>query len=151
MKDYTIYKTTIQTQKLIMFAAIFQEELILFVPFEKEFCNKKLESFKKILKASNIVEDDSKFQKLKIELDEYFKNQRDNFTIPIRLIGTPFQIKCWEALQKIEYGETISYKEEAKNISIFTLKFAPQKYRKYGKENDRDFAAYFAGNSSGRC
>ncbi|XQC05370.1 methylated-DNA--[protein]-cysteine S-methyltransferase [Arcobacter cryaerophilus gv. pseudocryaerophilus] len=116
MKDYTIYTTTIQTQKLIMFAAIFQEELILFVPFEKEFCNKKLESFKKTLKASNIVEDDSKFQKLKIELDEYFKNQRDNFTIPIRLIGTPFQIKCWEALQKIEYGETISYKEEAKNI-----------------------------------
>ena len=67
MKDYTIYTTTIQTQKLIMFAAIFQEELILFVPFEKEFCNKKLKSFKKILKASNIVEDDSKFQKLKIE------------------------------------------------------------------------------------
>ena len=116
MKDYTIYITTIQTQKLIMFAAIFQEELILFVPFEKEFCNKKLKSFKKILKASNIVEDDIKFQKLKIELDEYFKNQRDNFTIPIRLIGTPFQIKCWEALQKIEYGQTISYKEEAKNI-----------------------------------
>ena len=116
MKDYTIYTTTIQTQKLIMFAAIFQEELILFVPFEKEFCNKKLESFKKTLKASNIVEDDSKFKKLKIELDEYFKNQRDNFRIPIRLIGTPFQIKCWEALQKIEYGETISYKEEAKYI-----------------------------------
>ena len=85
------------------------------MPFEKEFCNKKLESFKKILKASNIVED-SKFQKLKIELDEYFKNQRDNFRIPIRLIVTPFQIKCWEALQKIEYGQTISYKEEAKNI-----------------------------------
>ena len=65
MKDYTIYTTTIQTQKLIMFAAIFQEKLILFVPFEKEFCNKKLKSFKKTLKASNIVEDDIKFQKLK--------------------------------------------------------------------------------------
>ncbi len=37
MKDYTIYTTTIRTQKLIMFPATFQEELILFVPFEKEF------------------------------------------------------------------------------------------------------------------
>ena len=118
MKDYTIYTTTIQTKKLIMFAAIFQEELILFVPFEKEFCNKKLESFKKILKVSDIGEDDSKFQKLKIELDEYFKNQRDNFTIPIRLIGTPFQIKCWEALQKIELDKLLATKKKQKILEM---------------------------------
>ncbi len=32
MKDYTIHTTTIQTQKLLMFAASFEEKLILFVP-----------------------------------------------------------------------------------------------------------------------
>lgn len=116
MKNSNIYTSTIQTPKLLMFTASFEDELILFIPFEKEFCDKKLEQFKKILKASNIIKDDSKFDKLKLELDEYFNKQREKFTVPLRLIGTPFQIKCWEALQKIPYAETISYKEEAQNI-----------------------------------
>ncbi len=116
MKDNTIYTTIIQTPILSIFTASFKNELILFIPYEKEFCKKKLESLKKILKASNIVEDSSKFDRLKLELDEYFKKKREVFTIPLKLIGTPFQIKCWEVLQKIPYGKTISYKEEAKNI-----------------------------------
>lgn len=99
-----------------MFAASFEDELILFVPFEKEFCNNKIKSYKKLLKARDIIEDDSKFEKLKLELYEYFNQKRENFTIKLKLLGTPFQIKCWETLQKIPYGETISYKEEAKNI-----------------------------------
>lgn len=116
MKNGTIYTTILQTPKLLMFAASFENKLILFVPFEKEFCNKKMKSFKKILKVSNIIKDDSKFDKLKLELDEYFNKQREKFTISFKLIGTPFQIKCWETLNKIPYGKTISYKEEAKNI-----------------------------------
>jgi len=111
-----IYTTTIQTPINLMFASSFEDELILFAPLEKEFCQKKLQNFKKILNASNIVEDDSKFDRLKLELNEYFKKQRENFTIKLKLIGTPFEIKCWKALQKIPYGKTISYKEEARNI-----------------------------------
>ncbi|WP_419673674.1 methylated-DNA--[protein]-cysteine S-methyltransferase [Aliarcobacter butzleri] len=49
-------------------------------------------------------------------MNEYFLKKRTNFTIPLKLIGTPFQIKVWEALLKIPYGKTISYKEEAKMI-----------------------------------
>lgn len=99
-----------------MFAASFEDELILFVPFEKEFCNNKIKSYQKLLKARDIIEDDSKFESLKLQVYEYFNQKRENFTIKLKLLGTPFQIKCWETLQKIPYGKTISYKEEAKNI-----------------------------------
>ncbi|WP_418185872.1 methylated-DNA--[protein]-cysteine S-methyltransferase [Aliarcobacter vitoriensis] len=116
MKNYNIYTTIIKTPIVDMFAASFENELLLFVPFEKEFCQKKIEGFKKILNVEKIIEDESKFDKLKIELDEYFSKKRDFFTIPLKLIGTPFQIKCWKALQNIPYGETISYKEQASNI-----------------------------------
>ncbi|RBQ30512.1 cysteine methyltransferase [Arcobacter sp. FW59] len=112
MKNYNIYTTIIKTPIVDMFAASFENELLLFVPFEKEFCQKKIEGFNKILN----VEDESKFYKLKLELDEYFRKKRNIFTIPLKLVGTPFQIKCWKALQNIPYGETISYKEQANNI-----------------------------------
>jgi methylated-DNA-[protein]-cysteine S-methyltransferase len=47
------------------------------------------------------------------QLDEYFAGQRRSFDLPIRQAGTPFQQKVWAELQKIPYGERISYKELA--------------------------------------
>ena len=48
------------------------------------------------------------------QLEEYFAGRRYRFDLPIRQEGTPFQQKVWEELQKIPYGERISYKELAK-------------------------------------
>jgi methylated-DNA-[protein]-cysteine S-methyltransferase len=56
------------------------------------------------------------FPRVVRQLDEYFEGKRMEFDIPIRFIGTPFQVKAWEALQGIPYGETISYKEEAARV-----------------------------------
>ena len=50
------------------------------------------------------------------ELNEYFAGTRKIFDIPIKLNGTPFQIKVWEALKNITYGKTASYKDIAKTI-----------------------------------
>ena len=47
------------------------------------------------------------------ELDEYFKGQRREFTIPTQFTGTEFQNKVWGELTKIPYGKTISYSELA--------------------------------------
>jgi methylated-DNA-[protein]-cysteine S-methyltransferase len=49
----------------------------------------------------------------KKELTEYFSGKRRTFDIPLELFGTDFQKKAWQALIKIPYGETRSYKEEA--------------------------------------
>ena len=47
------------------------------------------------------------------ELEEYFKGKRKEFTVPCRPEGTDFQKRVWEALTRIPYGETRTYKEIA--------------------------------------
>ena len=51
------------------------------------------------------------------ELREYFNGDRTSFSIPMAPVGTEFQIKVWNELKKIPYGETISYGELAKRIN----------------------------------
>ena len=52
-------------------------------------------------------------KKLRVELEDYFAGKIKKFKTPLILDGTEFQKKCWKELQKISYGKTISYKEEA--------------------------------------
>ncbi|WP_018884893.1 methylated-DNA--[protein]-cysteine S-methyltransferase [Paenibacillus massiliensis] len=51
-----------------------------------------------------------------IQLDEYFKGQRQVFTIPYRVQGTEFQQKVWTALGTVGYAETCSYQDIADQI-----------------------------------
>lgn len=48
-----------------------------------------------------------------LELREYFTGTRRNFMIPLDPRGTEFQMKAWKSLEKIPYGETRNYLEEA--------------------------------------
>lgn len=50
------------------------------------------------------------------QLNEYFEKKRIKFEIPIKLHGTEFQNKVWNALCTIPYGETCTYKDIAKKI-----------------------------------
>lgn len=49
----------------------------------------------------------------KIELGEYFAGERKDFTLPLDPQGTLFQKEVYKTLRGIEYGSSISYKEEA--------------------------------------
>ena len=53
---------------------------------------------------------------LKEELLAYFNGNCPAFHTPIEPIGTPFQCRVWQALQKIPYGEVRSYLEIATAI-----------------------------------
>ncbi|MBQ9586190.1 MAG: methylated-DNA--[Muribaculaceae bacterium] len=50
------------------------------------------------------------------QLKEYFDGKRRDFSLPLDLVGTEFQKRVWNTLLTISYGETISYKEEAKKM-----------------------------------
>ena len=50
---------------------------------------------------------------LEKQLKEYFAKERKEFTLPITLVGTPFQEEVWKVLQTIPYGEIRTYKEQA--------------------------------------
>jgi methylated-DNA-[protein]-cysteine S-methyltransferase len=50
------------------------------------------------------------------ELQEYFAGKRQDFNIDVQPEGTPFQRTVWNELQRIPYGETISYGELADRV-----------------------------------
>lgn len=50
------------------------------------------------------------------ELSEYFAGERKSFTVPVAPQGTDFQRAVWTELQKIPFGETISYIELARRM-----------------------------------
>lgn len=50
------------------------------------------------------------------ELQEYFDNRRERFSVPLYLEGTEFQIKVWQQLQEISYGETLRYRDIAEQM-----------------------------------
>ncbi len=47
------------------------------------------------------------------QLEEYFNKQRKVFDLPLHFEGTEFQQKIWNALLKIPFGRTWSYKDLA--------------------------------------
>jgi len=47
------------------------------------------------------------------QLAEYFAGERREFDLPLAPRGTPFQLRAWEALRTIPYGQTRSYGEQA--------------------------------------
>ncbi len=53
------------------------------------------------------------FAPLQQQIAEYFKGSRKQFDLPLHLVGTPFQIRVWEALLQIPYGETRTYEQQA--------------------------------------
>jgi len=53
---------------------------------------------------------------LQKEVDDYFSGVSWEFSIPLSLSGTDFQNQVWHSLLSIEYGRTISYKEQAISI-----------------------------------
>lgn len=66
------------------------------------------------------------------QLEEYFAGARKDFDLPLRLEGTEFQVSVLEALQKIPYGQTVSYGEIAKRIG------RPKAVRAVGAANGRN-------------
>ncbi|KQX50998.1 MULTISPECIES: methylated-DNA--[protein]-cysteine S-methyltransferase [unclassified Streptomyces] len=50
------------------------------------------------------------------QLDAYFAGELTVFDLPLHLIGTAFQLRVWEQLLRIPYGETRTYGELAEEL-----------------------------------
>jgi len=66
------------------------------------------------------------------QLEEYFSGARCAFSVPIRMTGTPFQMRVWQALTEIGYGKTASYADVARMIGN------PKACRAVGMANNRN-------------
>lgn len=74
----------------------------------------------------------SLLEKAEKQLAEYFAGQRTIFDLPLFVNGTDFQKNTWKELQKIPYGETISYGELARRCGN------PKACRAVGMANNKN-------------
>ncbi|MBQ1271498.1 MAG: methylated-DNA--[Clostridia bacterium] len=63
------------------------------------------------------------------QINEYFAGSRRDFTLPLKVTGSSFAIKVYNALLDIPYGETRSYKEIAEAAG------SPKAFRAVGRAN----------------
>jgi methylated-DNA-[protein]-cysteine S-methyltransferase len=59
------------------------------------------------------VEDPQRLSDYVEQLQQYLHGERQHFTLPLDLRGTPFRQRVWQALQQIPFGETCSYADIA--------------------------------------
>jgi methylated-DNA-[protein]-cysteine S-methyltransferase len=66
--------------------------------------------------AAEWQQDPGSFTHVMDELAAYFSGSLTRFTVTLAPRGTPFQLRVWQALCDIPYGETISYGELARRV-----------------------------------
>jgi O-6-methylguanine DNA methyltransferase len=60
--------------------------------------------------SATVIEDTKK------QLLEYCEGKRQHFQLPLKLLGSEFQVSVWQALLAIPFGKTQSYKQIAARI-----------------------------------
>ena len=75
---------------------------------------------------------DQSLKNVRTQLAEYFAGERQEFDVPLKSTGTPFQERVWRALLEIPYGTTISYAELARRVG------QPTASRAVGAANGRN-------------
>ncbi len=83
-----------------------------------EFTDRRMleTEFKDLCKRLNAVilpGENLHLDQVQSEIQEYFSGKRKTFKVPLHTPGTEFQKSVWKILQKIPYGETRSYKQQA--------------------------------------
>ncbi len=66
--------------------------------------------------AAHVLRDHPALAALSVELTAYFEGSLHQFSFPLDLRGTPFQLDVWHALGEIPYGEVRSYTDIANTI-----------------------------------
>ncbi|MGC2694805.1 MAG: methylated-DNA--[protein]-cysteine S-methyltransferase [Candidatus Angelobacter sp.] len=75
------------------------------------------------------IESSEHLQPFESQINAYFQGELREFTCNLDLVGTTFQIECWQALLGIPYGETRTYADIAREIG------RPQAFRAVGQAN----------------
>jgi len=68
------------------------------------------------LPHSQLKRDDNRMNRYKEQFIQYLERERSDFTFPLDLHGTPFQLTVWKALQELSYASTYAYSDIAELI-----------------------------------
>lgn len=84
---------------------------------DRRMLETEFKDLQKRLNASIIAGENEHIKQAKKEVEEYFAGTRTTFEVSLDTPGTEFQNIVWDYLQKIEYGKTVTYQQEAISIN----------------------------------
>lgn len=80
---------------------------------DRRMLERQLRSLQAKLRCALVPGTTPLLEQLEHELAEYFAGRRRVFTVPLQMVGSPFQQDVWRVLLEIPYGETRSYGQQA--------------------------------------
>lgn len=102
---------------------------LLLATTEKGLCRLQFDAQLPAGQSEPWIESREKLRPWEEQLQAYFRGALREFTLPLDLRGTAFQLRCWEALRRIPYGRTCSYAELAQQVG------SPRAFRAVGQAN----------------
>jgi O-6-methylguanine DNA methyltransferase len=108
-----LFLSTIETPIGNM-AAVSSEKGICLLEFDtRPELNAEIEAIEIANKSKVTKRENVHLTLLKTELEAYFVGKLQNFSLDLDIYGTDFQQSVWNALLKIPYGETRTYKQQS--------------------------------------
>ena len=105
-------------------------ELLEFV--DRRALEREIETMRQRLRSAIVPGQHPVLTAVTAQLREYFDGLRTSFDLPLRPRGSEFQLRVWQALCDIPYGQTTSYAEIARRIG------SPGAVRAVGTTNGRN-------------
>ena len=100
-----------------MFVCATENGVCLLEFVDRRMLETEFKDLQKRLNANIIVGENEYIKQAKKEIAEYFEGTRKTFEVKLETPGTDFQNLVWDYLQKIQYGKTSTYQQQAENIN----------------------------------
>jgi AraC family transcriptional regulator, regulatory protein of adaptative response / methylated-DNA-[protein]-cysteine methyltransferase len=99
-----------------MLAAATESHLVLLEYKHRKTVDDQVARVRRAVPGDYSPGDSPMMARVRAQLDEYFREARREFDLPLLTPGTAFQERVWATLQRIPYGETTSYSRLATSI-----------------------------------
>lgn len=110
----SILKAAWLDTKLGPMIAIADEDALYLLEFvDRRGLEREVERLRQRTKSAIIPGTAPSIHSIENELSQYFDGKLKDFKTPLHFLGSPFQKRVWEELQRIPFGETRSYAEIA--------------------------------------
>jgi AraC family transcriptional regulator, regulatory protein of adaptative response / methylated-DNA-[protein]-cysteine methyltransferase len=96
---------------------------------DRRMFEKQIDILNRRLGYSMVPGENEHLTLLRRELTGYFDGKRRAFDVPLVYPGSPFQVRVWEELMRIPYGETRTYENLAASLG------SPRAHRAVGRAN----------------
>ncbi|MCF1428152.1 MAG: methylated-DNA--[protein]-cysteine S-methyltransferase [Shewanella sp.] len=99
-----------------MFACASAQGLCLLEFVDRRMLQMEFRDLQRRLKICIVAGENEFIHQAKTQIAEYLAGSRTRFDIALHTPGTEFQNRVWQALRQIDFGNTVSYQQQAEKL-----------------------------------